>query len=141
MSPVVAACYASKTAKLTPVAGSPADIQRLSALNGDLWAATGKGLWRYADGFKTMKDSSALERPHYTEPCRIRVSADGHYHVSAGHYVPQTCRMSTSRVLAQLHNLLWPQLLQVCFGRTVGKGPRSWPIRSSYKCARPSIPQ
>ena len=42
--------FSVEDGKLALVAGSPSDVRRLNTLNGELWAATGNGLWRYADG-------------------------------------------------------------------------------------------
>jgi hypothetical protein len=75
---------------LTPVGGSPADIRRLNALNGDLWAATGQGLWRYADGSWSRVAAGAYVdvRLHLGQ---VVAASEGHVHsVSDGKLVSKT---------------------------------------------------
>jgi len=75
---------------LKPVGGAPTDVRRLSALNGDLWAATGEGLWRYADGSWTRVAGGAYVdvRLHLGQ---VVAASEEHVHlVSDGTLVPTT---------------------------------------------------
>jgi len=85
--------------KLTPLRGSPSDVRRLSALKGDLWAATGNGLWRYADGsWRRIAPGSYVDvRLHLGQV--VAASEEHVYLLSGGKLVPKTDAPSTVPVL------------------------------------------
>ncbi len=85
--------------KLTPVGGSPTDIRRLSALNGGLWAATGKGLWRYTDGSwnRVAAGAHVDVRLHLGQ---VVAASEEHVHkLRDGKLVPKTAAPSRSPIL------------------------------------------
>jgi len=84
---------------LAPVPGAPSDVRRLSALRGDLWAATGNGLWRTADGSWRQVAAGAYVDVRLHLGDVIAASEEHVYALRDGEFVPRTAAPSREPIL------------------------------------------